>query len=189
MTPVVTRFRKIADELSGVLSSVLAQASRESFERKVERYFLNNVDRKLANKIAAMDPVASAFDIAEISAASNFDLKTIAKIYFAVGNRFSLKWLRSRVSKLAPDNYWQKLSSKTILEDLYYYQMQIAKRIVDFSCNDKNLCETDSLANWIKTVDFLVERFDSFVSDLKTHPNPDLSVFIVALNRLKPLVN
>lgn len=185
----ITRYRKIADELSSVLSQVLAQASSESFERKIERYCLNNVERKLAEKIAAMDPVASAFDIAEISAASNFDLKTIAKIYFAVGTRFSLKWLRSKVSNLNFTDHWQKLSSKTILEDLYSYQMKIAKQVVDFSCEDKNLCEVDSLNNWIKTVDFLVERFDNFVSDLKTYPNHDLSAFIVALNRLKPLVN
>jgi len=186
---IVKRFRKIADELSGVLSKVLAQASRESFERKIERYHLNNVDRKLASRIASMDPVASAFDIAEISAASKFDLETIAKIYFAVGTRFSLKWLRSRVSNLSFENHWQKLSGKTILEDLYSYQMRIAKTIVNHSCNDKNLCEINSLDNWIKTVDFLVERFDNFISDLKTNTNPDLSVFIVALNRLKPLVN
>ena len=189
VSAIVTRFRKIADELSGVLSQVLAQASRDSFERKIERYCLNNVDRKLASKIASMDPVASAFDIAEISAASNFDLKTIAKIYFAVGTRFSLKWLRTRVSNLALDNYWQKLSSKTILEDFYSYQMRIAKSIVEFSCNDKNLCEINSLEKWIKEIDFLVERFDNFISDLKDQANPDLAVFIVALNRLKPLVN
>lgn len=189
VSTTVARFRKIADELSGVLSQVLAQASRDSFERKIERYCLNNVDRKLAAKIAAMDPVASAFDIAEISAASNFDLKTIAKIYFAVGTRFSLKWLRSKVSNLTFNDHWQKLSSKTILEDLYSYQMKIAKQVVDFSCEDKNLCEVNSVENWIKTVDFLVERFDNFASDLKTYPNHDLSVFIVALNRLKPLVS
>jgi glutamate dehydrogenase len=189
VSAIVTRFRKIADELSEVLSQVLAQASRDSFERKIERYCLNNVDRKLASKIASMDPVASAFDIAEISAASNFDLKTIAKIYFAVGTRFSLKWLRTRVSNLALDSYWQKLSSKTILEDFYSYQMRIAKSIVEFSCNDKNLCEINSLEKWIKEIDFLVERFDNFISDLKDQTNPDLAVFIVALNRLKPLVN
>lgn len=189
VSAIVTRFRKIADELSGVLSEVLAQASRESFERKIERYCLNNVDRKLAAKIAAMDPVASAFDIAEISAASKSDIKTIAKIYFAVGTRFSLKWLRSRVGGLVLNNYWNKLSAKTILEDLYSYQMKIAKCIVDASCEDKKLCEKDSVENWIKTVDFLVERYDNFIADLKTESNPDLALFIVALNRLKPLVN
>lgn len=188
LSTIVARFRKIADELSEVFPQVLASASRESFERKIERYHLNNVDRNLAGKIAAMDPVASAFDIAEISAASNFDLKTIAKIYFAVGTRFSLKWLRSRVNKLTLDSYWQRLSSKTILEDLYSYQLKIAKAIVDNSCNDKSLCEVNSIDKWIENSEFLVERMDNFIDELKLQPNPDLSVFIVALNRLKPLV-
>jgi len=189
VSDITKRLGKIADELQNILCDVLAQASRESFERKIERYCLNNVERKLATKIASMDPVASAFDIAEISAASNFNLKTIAKIYFAVGSRFSLKWLRSRVSNLIFDNYWQRLSGKTILEDLYSYQMKIAKRIVDFSCNEKTLCEINSLERWVESVDFLVERFDNFITSLKTQPNQDLSLFIVALNRLKPLVD
>jgi glutamate dehydrogenase len=185
---VIARFQKIADELSDVLSQVLAQASQESYKRKIEKYHPHKVSRKLAGKIAAMDPVASAFDIAEISAASSFDLKTIAKIYFAVGNRFSLKWLRSRLNNMSLEGHWQKLSSKTILEDFYSYQMRIAKEIVDFSCDDQNLCEINSLDNWIKKSDFLVERFDNFIADFKAQPNVDLAMFVVALNRLKPLV-
>ncbi|MBU6339073.1 MAG: NAD-glutamate dehydrogenase [Rickettsiales bacterium] len=188
ITKNVERFRKIADSLSSVLASVLAQASKESFERKVEKYCLNKVERKLAIKVAGMDPLASTFDIAEISAESHFDIETIAKIYFTVGTRFSLKWLRSKVSKLAYDNKWQRLSGKTILEDLYSYQMRIAKAVVDFNCNDKKICEINSTEKWVETVDVMVKRFDDFIDDLKMNPNPDIAVFIVALNRLKPLV-
>jgi glutamate dehydrogenase len=189
ISAVVTRFKKIADELFRLFPGVLAQASRESFERKVKRYLDNNIERKLAEKVSSMDPAASAFDIAEICAVSNFDLKSIAKVYFAVGTRFSLKWMRSRVTDLNIDNYWQRLSAKTILEDLYFYQMKIAKEIVDFSCDDKNICDTDSVDAWVKKMEFSVDRFDSFVSELKSQANPDLSVFIVALNRLKSLAN
>lgn len=185
----VTRFRKIADELFGILSEVLAKASVESFDRKVEKFCQENIDKKLATRLASMDPLASAFDIAEISAKSSFDLKSIAKIYFAVGTRFSLKWLRSKVSKLSNKNQWQRLSSKTILEDLYSYQMSIAKSIVTFNCDKNRNCEVDSLEKWIEENEFLVERLDNFISDLKENPNPDLSVFIVALNRIKPLVD
>jgi glutamate dehydrogenase len=185
----VKRFRKIADTLAKNLSKVLAQASKDSFERKVERYCLSNVDRKLANKVAGMDPLASTFDISEISAESKFDIEVIAKIYFAVGTRFSLKWLRSQVAELSYDNQWQRLSNKTILEDLYNYQMKIAKCIVSYSCDDKNVCETSSLEQWVNSLDFLVKRFDSFIYDLKTNQNPDISAFVVALNHLKPLVN
>jgi glutamate dehydrogenase len=188
ISSIVTRFKKIADELYGIFPEILAQASRESFERKVSRYCLSNVERKLAEKVSAMDPVASAFDIAEISAQSNFDLKTIAKIYFAVGTRFSLKWMRSRVSSLSIDSYWQRLSAKTILEDLYSYQMKLAAEIVGLSCDDKKICEINSIEKWTKKMEFSVERFDNFIDELKSLPSPDLAVFIVALNRLKPLV-
>ncbi len=187
--PVVERFRKIAKEISGILPEVLAQDSRDAFEKKAEGYRLNNVDQKLAFRIASMDPIASIFDIAEILSAYNYDLKTIAKLYFAIGTRFSLKWLRNRVSEMDFGSYWQKLSSKTILEDLYYYQLHIAKSVVNFGCNEKQkLCEISTIEAWIKTVEFLVERFDNFIADLKEHPSPDLSVFMVALNRLKPLI-
>jgi glutamate dehydrogenase len=185
---IVQSLKKINDELFAIISEVLSKDSRESFERKIEKYDFGNLSYGLANKIAAMDPIASAFEISEISAASNFDLKTIAKIYFAVGTRFSLKWLRSKVKKLSLENYWEKVSTKIILEEIYYYQMQIAKRVVAFSCWDKGLCEINSLDKWIKNTGSLVERFDSFIFDLKSKPNPDLAIFIVALNRLKLLL-
>ena len=186
---IITRFKKIADELFGFFPSILASASRESFELKVTYYDSHNIDRKLSRRIASFDPAASAFDIAEISASSNFDLKSIAKIYFTVGTRFSLKWMRSVINNMKIDNYWHKLSSKTILEDLYAYQMRLANLIVDFGCNNKKICEVDSVAAWIENSKFEVERFDSFIEDLKLQKAPDLSVFVVALNRLKSLIN
>jgi len=189
LTTIVTRFKKIVSELSKILTQVLAEASRDSYERKVERYVLNNVEASLARKIAAMDPIASAFDITEISAKSKFDIKAIAKIYYAVGTRFSLKWLRSKLTELSADGYWQKLSSKTIIEDLYLFQMKIAQEIVDSNCKKDDICDIESMQSWIEKSKLLVERYDNFILDLKAHPNPDMSMFVVALNRIKPLVN
>ncbi len=189
LTPLVTKFSKIAKELSKILPQVLAKASRESYERKSERYILNNVPRELANKLSAIDPIASAFDIAEISGESQFDIKTIAKIYFAISTRFSLKWLRTKLSEMPADNYWQKLSIKTTQEDLYSYQMKLAQNIIEYDCKKVEKCELDALENWIKSVDVLMERYDNFISALKSHPSPDMSMFVVALNRLKCLVN
>ena len=193
LTRVVGRFRKIADELYSVLPGVLAQESRDSFERQIECYRLNNISPKLAARLAALDPVASAFDIAEISSSTSFhkdfDLKAIAKIYFAVGIRFSLKWLRGQIGDLNAINYWQRLANRTVLEDIYSYQRRIARIIIEYNSGGKKLSEKDAVENWIKTVDSLSERFDNFISDLRMQTHPDLSVFVVALNRLKPLVN
>jgi glutamate dehydrogenase len=185
ISSAVLRFQTIADEISSDLPFVLAQASKESFQRKIDHYCLYQIEHNLATKIATMDPIASAYDIAEIASLSKLDIKTIATIYFEVGNRLSLKWLRSRVVKLPLTNYWQKLASKTLLEDLYFYQRQIAKIVVEININNKN---TDIfISNWEKHYQFLIARFDKFIIDIKNENNPDLAMFIVALNRIKPL--
>lgn len=183
----VERFKKIADELFSLFPGVMARDSKESFENNIKIYSKKGADYKLATRVAAMDPIASTFDISEIVANSNFDLKTIAKIYFEVGTRFHFKWLRSALNSIDPNNYWQKLSNKAIIEDLYAYQMKIAKSVVDLTCKSKKVCETNSLEHWIEQNQFLVDRFNQFIADLKSQSILDISLFIVVLNRLKPL--
>ena len=183
----VERFKKIADELFSFFPGVMARDSRESFEKNIKLFSKKGADSKLATRVAAMDPIASTFDIAEIAANSSFDLKAIAKIYFEVGTKFHFKWLRSSLNAIDPNNYWQKLSNKAIIEDLYVYQMKIAKSVVELSCKNKKICEINSLEHWIEQNQFLVDRFNQFIADLRSQSILDISLFIVVLNRLKPL--
>ena len=189
ITSSVEKFRNIADDLSKVFPKVLGKNSKESFERKVEFYCAKKVDKKVANKIAAFVPTASVFDIAQISLETKVDLEVIARIYYEVGSRFSLKWLRGKVSKLETGNHWQKLSNGSILDDLYNCQTKIAREVVKFNCKEKEVCGVESVEQWICSMQVLVKRYDKFIADLKSNPDQDLSIFIVALNRLKPLLS
>lgn len=185
----IIKYGSIVKQLYEIMDDILAAASTDSFNRKVNRYSSAGVPDDLSRKIAAMDPLASAFDIAEIASQSDFNIKIIAKIYFEVGTRFDLKWLRSRVAATNVDSYWHKLGLKTILEDLYNYQMKFSKQIVDFSCANKDSCPAEiSVDYWIKNHSFMVQRYDGFIAELKEQPSPDLSMFVVALNRVRALI-
>ncbi len=189
ISTAIIKYGAIIKQLYEILDDILASASQDSFNKKIKRYTDANVPVDLSRKIAAMDPLASAFDIAEIASQSDLNIKIIACIYFEVGTRFDLKWLRSKVAGSNVDSYWQKLSLKTILEDLYKYQMKIAKHVVDFNCINKDSCPiAKSLDYWIKHHGFMVQRYDGFVSELKEQVNPDLSMFVVALNRVRALI-
>jgi glutamate dehydrogenase len=184
----VVKYGSIIKQLYEILHDILVAASKDSFNKKVSNYSQVKIPTELSKKIASMDPLASAFDIAEIASKSDFNIKVIARIYFEVGTRFDLKWLRAKVSATSVDNYWQKLSYKTILEDLYNYQMRIAKQVVNFSCSNKDACPAySSLDYWIENNSFMVRRYDDFIAELKEQPSPDLSMFVVALNRIRVL--
>ncbi len=186
---VIARFKDIANDLSVFLINILASASKESYQSKLFKYTSKKVDEKLAHKVAIMDPIASVFDISEIAIKTNLNIKIIAEIYFQVGDKYNLKWLRSKINNIHLTNYWQKLSSKNLLEDLYVYQMQIAKNIADFSQKNKYKNIESLIEDYKNNSIFLFNRFDNFIKELQNEPNPDLAMFMVALNRLKPIIN
>ena len=188
ITELVDKFKIIAGQLLDLLPKVLVKSSKDIYQKRIERYCLNNVDKKLATKISALDAMASTFDIAKISLESHLNLESIAKVYFAVGSRFNLKSLRKRAANIAFENYYQELSIKTITEDLYNIQMHLAKKIVDFSCHDSDFCEMTAIDSWIKSNPELMVRFDNFISDLKLQPTNDISLFVIVLNRFKSLI-
>jgi hypothetical protein len=60
---------------------------------------------------------------------------------------------------------------------------------IDFGLKNKDKKVENLIEDWSKNSIFLIERFDNFILELKNEQNPDLSMFVVALNRIKPLVN
>lgn len=189
ISTAIIKYGSIINQLFDIIEDILAKASQESFNKKTNYYLNANVPKELARKIASLEPLASALDIAEITIKSNLNIKAIAKIYFEVGTRFNLKLLRSKAYAINVDDYWEKLAIKTILEDLYTYQSKFTKQIVDFACSDKSECSPKvSVGSWAKHHHVMVQRYDSFIHELKEQPNHNLPMFVVALNRIKALI-
>ncbi len=183
----VAKYKEIINQLFANLDSNLFGISAESFKNKINFYQQAGISAQLSRKIAAMDPLASAFDIAEIATNSSFDINIIAKTYFQIGDRFALKWLRSKALSINVYNYWQKLSLKTILEDLYINQAKLTKKIINFNFENNVNNKDEFILHWLEKQNNLVQRYDNFVTELKGQNNPDLSMFVVALNRIRAL--
>lgn len=188
LSQIIARFKEIATELAEILPKVMAHDSKKSYEEKILDFTSKNVtDKGLISKVSSMDPVASAFDISKIASSCDQKINAISKIYFEVGTRFSLKWLRSQLTSIAIHNSWDRVSIKTITDDLYSYQMKISREIVAGYCK-KSSCDLDEIENWISNCDFSIKRYDDFISEIRELPVTDLSVFFVILSRLKSIV-
>lgn len=191
----IKNYHQVVDELYKFLPQVLAQDSSQSMQRKISELTEKKIDKKLAEQIASLDVVASAFDIYTIAKNSELNLEIIAKIYYVIGTRFRLKWLRACVKNLEFDNQkpskWLRLYSKTLVEDFYFYQMQIAKEII-LKLDYKKIKINDVekiVEDWITNHQFMVARFDNFINELTNDASSDIAMFSIAVNRLKTLVN
>ena len=185
---IIPSYREIARELSAVLPKVMAEDSKKAYVEKISYLESKSVkDKKLITNVASMDPVASAFDVSKIAVSSDQKIPAIAKIYFEVGTRFSLKWLRSKLQLIPIRNSWDRVSIKTITEDLYNMQMQISKEIVGGYCK-KSSCDTRAVEKWIDKDDFAIARYDGFIAEIKDVDINDLSIYFAILNKLKAII-
>jgi glutamate dehydrogenase len=177
------QYRKVALQISKSFPEILSHESKKAYDEKLNYFISNGVNKNLAEKIAISEPLSSIFDISKISNSSKIDIKIIGKTYFAVGNRFSLKWMRERIAEQNFDNHWQKLSAKTVVEDIYNYQMCISKLVVSSIKDIKN--PDRAIEDWIEKSGFLIAKYDNFIEEIKSNNNSDLLVFVVALSKLK----
>jgi glutamate dehydrogenase len=186
ISTTILKYQTIVKQLFDIIDEILVGASKDYFDKKVSNYCEGGISKDLSRSISAMDSIASSFDIVEIARLGS-NIKATAKIYFEVGDRFSLKFMRGKASSIIIDNDWKKLSIKTILEDLYQYQAIISKQIAIFT-SGKDYDPKKSISEWISDNHFLMQRYDVFIAELKEQHNLDLSMFVIALNRVKALL-
>ena len=74
---------------------------------------------ELATRVAGFDPLCSALDIVEMAEEAGESVEAVAAVYFALGDRLQLHWLRDQIEALPRDNRWHTLARAALRDDLY----------------------------------------------------------------------
>ncbi len=181
---IVGAFAPAIGELSSCISRLLLGTAKETYNEKRQSFISQNVPEALANQIAALEALASACDIVQVAKGDKLPVATVAAVYFELGTRFRFGWLRSRTNKLTPETYWQRLSIDTIRDDLYDQQMRLTADVMKHAAT-----QDDPLAYWCKQNTKQIERYDSFITDLKSYETVDFSMVVVAAKRIGSLLS
>jgi len=72
--------------------------------------------------VASVDAMIPACDIVGVARQSALAVPTTATIYFQLGTRFNLEWLRNGATPLLSGDPWQHRAVAAIIEDLYSQQ-------------------------------------------------------------------
>lgn len=170
--------------LTACLDRILSRPVKEDRDRRLEGYVGQNVPRTLAKKIANLDALASACDIVQVTRGGKFSLDTVGQIYFDLGMRLNLGWLRISARKLLSDSYWNRLSIRTLVLVLFEQQRRLTAAVLA-DCKDNRCAGT--LDAWCKANRNDLERYDQFIQELKKQESIDLSMLTVAIRRVEAI--
>ncbi len=175
-------FRPGIVELSACLDQVLSRPVKEERDRRMEAYAGQNVPKTLAKKIASLDALASACDIVQVARSDKLPLRIVGQIYFNLGMRLNLGWMRISARKLISDSYWNRLSIRTLVQGLFDQQRRLTAEVLAACRNE--LC-AGTLDAWCKANCHELSRYDQFIQELKKQESVDLPMLTVAIRRVE----
>lgn len=177
-------YRPGIEALLGGLDAFLDAEEAARLSARVASYAEQGVPSDLARWMAALPVLAAAPDLVRIARRTRRDVAAVAAVYFILGRRFGLEWLRDKAASAKVDNHWQKQAVAALVDDLFAHQTALTVRVLESA--DRLPAEAP-VDGWIAQHRPVVERVEQLLSELRTQPHIDLAMLAVANRQLRGL--
>lgn len=149
--------------------------------------YLNDlgVPDKLAKNVATYNSMFTALDIIEASTKYQLDLAEVAKVYYSLGMRLELNWLREMMTQYVVGDQWDELARSGFRDDLDRVQRKLSSHILTMKLKDKKDKSTEELIDiWMKRNELLLERWYKLLTDIKSSDTIGFVTYSVVLREL-----
>jgi len=186
----VAQFAPGAALLASSLPELLDVEDRRAWEARKSTLDRAGVPPELAARVAGMPSVFAVLDIAEVADATGRGLEAVASVYFRLGGRLQLDWLRDRIAELPRANRWQALARSALRDDLFSLHRALAQEVLRGAGGAPGAganaeAEIDA---WTRANAAAVERSRSMLSDIRATRIFDLTTLPVALREVRNLL-
>ncbi len=179
----VSRYASKVSELFHELPSVLGVTQRARLGALRSQLVEQHVPEQLAARIASLEELHSALDLAEVAMAARVKIGYAAMAYFDLGERIGLTWIKDQVEALTADGHWQAVARATLRDNLYALQSQITLAVLRCRGRDAQ----SRVEQWLSRHSVAVDALKRVVVDLRTGSPPDFATISVALQAVRRL--
>lgn len=185
MSGAMAYFNRGVEALARRLPDALDAADRARMESLAERLRSSGVPEATALRVAGLEPLFAALDIAEVATTKQQPVERVAEIYFDLATRLGLPELRDQIAALPADQHWQGLARSAMLDDLASLQCAITGEALNGL--DESVSSDKLVAVWQSRNQRAIERTQQLLAELKNAPAMDVSMLSVALRELRHL--
>ena len=184
VTETAELFAAGARELYAALPDVLSGHDRETYDARLAELTEAGVVPELARRVAAMGALLSVFDIVEDAAAARCPQELATRVYFGVGSRLGLDWLRDRILDLPRADRWQALARSALRDDLYELHRSLTREVLAGAGGHDAQAAIEA---WLEHNAELVARAQGVLSDVRASETYDTTTLPVVVRELKNL--
>ena len=185
VSKVVDEFGKDINEFAKILPKIVTRSYKKANEVFYNDLVSKKVPKALAEKISNIDALTSACDVAIITKTSKLQFNVVGKVYFELGAKLSLGWLRHVARQIHTENYWDRLALRNVVDSLYEQQRRLAIDVTKSACKSDK-CDI-AVETWLENHDKEVKIHQKMIKELKAADRLSISMLVSAVRRIEGL--
>ena len=179
----VAHFGEGSRAVAAVIPDLVTEGGRAVLEAAVGRLTGAGVPEGLARKISVYGELPSALDIVEVASSEGLSVEDVAAVYFSLGERLDLHWMRDQIIALPRENRWQALARAALRDDLQNQERLLTRDVLRQAAAHS---DADSrIGAWMAQNAASVERCRQVLSDLKGGGQTDFAMLSVAMRDVR----
>jgi glutamate dehydrogenase len=182
----VAEFGRGVRELESEIAQVLAGSAREHFEESLKKHVAGGLPPELATRFATLDAHNAALDIVELSLAHHVSVVEAARIYFEVGARVGIDWVRDQIEQLPVEGPWQATARSGLRDSALRIHRRLAERVL--VRKDKGNSQA-RVAAWMVSVSEELAHWQRTLTEMRAAGASDFATLTVGVESVRKLAD
>jgi len=167
------------------IPKLLAGRDLTGFEERRDDYAARGAPAGLADRVAAMVPAYSAFDIVDIARGTGRSVDETTEVYFDLADRLEIARLRDLITALPREDRWNTMARGAIRDDLYAAHAALTRDVLTVTGPGS---PEERLAAWVRRNDSAVRRADQTLTEIWESNDFTIATLSVAVRAVRALV-
>ncbi len=178
-------------ELMEHMPEIVAEDDHNAIAVRTATLAAEHVPEELAGRIAGLEVLPAAGDIVRIASRSDVPVVDCGRMYFAIGARLGIDWLRHAAKRVSTETDWEMMALAAIVDESYNHQSQLTTRVFDMAGSGKlnQRAASGLIELWLESHDGAVSRSHQLIDELRGVGQVDLAMLTVANAQFRSLVN
>jgi glutamate dehydrogenase len=177
----INNFATPVHELFKAIPKLLSEEDQERLQMEIQTIVEQGVPEDFATQMTCSQLLFTALDIVEAARKYDFRVIELAQIYYLLGSRLELDWLRVQMTSYPMENQWDELARSSYRDDLDNVQRRLCVNVL--KTRKKNTIE-ECVEAWLEENKPIIERWQNLIADIKSSTNVGLVTFSVVLREL-----
>lgn len=186
ISTVIKQLKKDVLQYTKNIDKVLPVKDVKALQNSEKALIKNNYPVALANSIACSEFSYAALDVVEIASHTNSTVSNSALIFFALGEKLNLLWLRDMIEKLVVIGPWHAHARGVLRDELFEHHNSLTQTVIN-KYGTNNSVET--LNTWMSENKDTVKSVRNMLQQMRNEKVVDYATVMVAVRSINNLVS